>query len=285
MDAQLEKAFRSLGARVKLTPVPDWQPRFRGTTAAGPLEADAARGVLDALRVDVRRDGAGEYFDVRCDPRVTVETPDVRANDRHLLLVARVPAERSGEAPRSAFLCGHDEKAWFVAAIPETANAADVQAAKDALKPAAVWEEIRRRGVPLSQRDARRTAAFVRQGEWFFLPRPRLNISRSRALRHEPIRRGSGKPHVCQFLYRVSGQQVFVCDAYPNGLDEREYWGMARRERTRHRWTSMVRNAHVYVKGNIRHPDHKTVFLSYWHEVVPNTETEARAMNQVAFLD
>jgi len=193
--------------------------------------------------------------------------------------------ERSDEAPRSTFLCGHDEKAWFVAAIPETAGASDVQAAKDALKPAAVWEEIRRRGVPLSQRDSRRTAAFVRQGEWFFLPRPQLNVSRSRALRHEPIRRGSGKPHVCQFLYRVNGQQVYVCDAYPNGLDEREFWAMARRERTLHCWTSMVRNAHVYAKGNIRHPDHKTVFLSYWHEVVPNTETEARAMSQVAFLD
>jgi hypothetical protein len=160
-----------------------------------------------------------------------------------------------------------------------------VQAAKDALKPAAVWEEIRSRGVPMSQRDARRTAAFVRQGEWFFLPRPRLNVSRSRALRNEPIRRGSGKPHVCQFLYRVNGQEVYVCDAYQNGLEEREFWKLPRKERWLHRWTRMVRNARVYVKGNIRHPDHKTVFLSFWHEVVQNTETEARAMSQVAFLD
>jgi hypothetical protein len=285
MNAQLEHAFGSLGARVKLTPVPDWQPRLRGAAAAGALGADAARDVLDTLRVDVRRDTGGEYFDVRCDPRVTVEAADVRAKGRHLLLVARVPVERAAEAPRSTFLCGHDEKAWFVAAIPETAGASDVQAAMDALKPAAVWEEIRRRGVPLSQRDSRRTAAFVRQGEWFFLPRPHVNVSRSRALRNEPIRRGAGKPHVCQFLYRVNGERVYVCDAYPNGLDEREFQHMARRERARHRWTPMVRNAHVYVKGNIRHRDHKTVFLSFWHEVVPNTETEARAMSQVAFLD
>src|SRR3954462_11534926 len=90
MAAQLEKAFRSLGARVKLTPVPDWQSRPRGATAAGALAAEAARGGLDGLRVDVRRDGGGEYFDVRCDPRVAVEAPDVRAGDRHLLLVARV---------------------------------------------------------------------------------------------------------------------------------------------------------------------------------------------------
>src|SRR4051794_15576538 len=107
MNAQLEQAFGSLGARVKFTPVPDWQPRLRGAAAAGALAgADAARGVLDTLRVDVRRDGGGEYFDVRCDPRVTVEAADVRAQGRHLLLVARVPVEQSAEPPRSTLLCG-----------------------------------------------------------------------------------------------------------------------------------------------------------------------------------
>jgi hypothetical protein len=45
------------------------------------------------------------------------------------------------------------------------------------------------------------------------------------------------------------------------------------------------RNARVYVKGNIRHPDHKTVWLCQWHEVVMNTETESLAMANMAFLD
>src|SRR3954447_26865463 len=55
MNAQLEHAFGSLGVLVKLTPVPDWQPRLRGATAASALAADAARDVLDTLWVDVRR--------------------------------------------------------------------------------------------------------------------------------------------------------------------------------------------------------------------------------------
>lgn len=286
MGAQLESSFGSMGARVRLTTVPDWRPRARGGAAA----TATARDLLDTLRVDVRRDAAGEYFDVRCDSRVRVEATDVRPHDRHLLLVARVAAnggnaKPSGQSLWSTFLCGHDEKAWFVAAIPESAGASDVQAAKDALKPAAVWEEIRRHAVPPEKRDARKTAAFVRQGEWFFLPRPRLNVNRPLVLHDEPIRRGAGKPHVCQFLYRIAGEGVYVCDAYPNGLGAEEYWALPERERSRSRWTWMVRNAHVYVKGNIRHPDHKTVFLSFWHQVVPNTETEARAMSQVVFLD
>jgi len=47
----------------------------------------------------------------------------------------------------------------------------------------------------------------------------------------------------------------------------------------------MVRNARVYVKGAIRHPDHATIHLPYWHQVVMNTETQSRAMAEVAFLD
>src|SRR5688572_23213195 len=127
MATELEMSFGKMGARVRVTTVADWEsglPRSPERTRA----ADAARQALEALRVDVRRDAAGEYFDVRCDPRVRVEAADVRPRDRHLLLVARVAEEASGPTPWSTFLCGHDEKAWFVAAIPEAAAAADVQA-------------------------------------------------------------------------------------------------------------------------------------------------------------
>jgi hypothetical protein len=285
MDTELETSFRQMGARFRFTSTPDWQTRVRLRASHRPSAEQSAREALDTLRVDVWRDSDGEYFDVRCDPRVRVEAADVQPTDRHLLLVARVAGGSTGLSPWSTFLCGHDEKAWFVAAIPEAAAASDVQAAKDALKPAAVWEEMRSRGVPMAQRDARRTAAFVRQGEWFFLPRPGLNMSRSQALRNEPIQRGSGRPHVCQFLYRIAGEEVFVCGQYPNGLDVKEYNRLSKKKRARHRWRQMYRNARVYVKGKIRHPDHKTVFLNFWHEVVPNTETDARAMSQVAFLD
>lgn len=44
-------------------------------------------------------------------------------------------------------------------------------------------------------------------------------------------------------------------------------------------------NAGVYVKGKVRHPDHKTITLHDWHEVQMNTETQAKAMRHVVFLD
>jgi hypothetical protein len=50
-------------------------------------------------------------------------------------------------------------------------------------------------------------------------------------------------------------------------------------------WRRMVRDAEVYARGKVRHPDHKTVFLSGWHRVYMNRERFARHAAQIAFLD
>jgi hypothetical protein len=47
-------------------------------------------------------------------------------------------------------------------------------------------------------------------------------------------------------------------------------------------WLEMRRNAALYVKGRITHPDHATVVLSDWHRVMINTE---RRTETVDFLD
>ena len=50
-------------------------------------------------------------------------------------------------------------------------------------------------------------------------------------------------------------------------------------------WRQMVRDAGLYAKGSVRHPDHNTIVLHGWHRVLMNTEQSARAMRHVAFLD
>ena len=115
--------------------------------------------------MNILRDGKGEYFEILHRRDTEVQIVDVQKTDRHLLLLAR-----DAENRKSKFLCGHDERAWFVAAIPESKTVRNVQDAKDALKPAAVWEAIHSHKLPSHQRDRRWTKAFVRQGEWFFIP-------------------------------------------------------------------------------------------------------------------
>jgi hypothetical protein len=262
MGNAIEKKFEKMGARVKVSSDP-----------------------LARLSIDIRRDRLGEYFDVRHDREIEVQVVDVKPADRHLLLMTRRLHPHDGEARNSKFLCGHDERSWFVAAIPESAHAKDVQSAKDALKPAEVWESIRKHGVTGKDRNRRKTSAFLRQGEWFFLPRPWMTVAETLVLKNEPIRRGAGKPHICQYLHRHGGQVVWVSERYPNGLTEAEFAKLSPRELQKPDWRQMARDARVYVKGSVRHPDHKTIWLAYWHQVVMNTETRAAAMRNVAFLD
>src|SRR5205085_8916164 len=107
---------------------------------------------------------------------------------------------------------------------------------------------IRQNNLAPHKRDLRRNRAFYRQGEWFFIPRRRFDANAMAVLKNEPVRRGAGKPHVCQFLARSEGEQVYVCGRYPNGLTTQEYRDLPDRERRKHSWRPMVRNARVFVK-------------------------------------
>jgi hypothetical protein len=81
----LERRFGAVGARLKV--------------AEGPWRGEP--------RIDIRRDGRGEYFDLRFaggEGAVELEVVDVQPRDRHLLLLVRVGKEKS------KFLCGHDER-------------------------------------------------------------------------------------------------------------------------------------------------------------------------------
>jgi hypothetical protein len=110
--------FARIGARLKVADRPS--RRFR--TASG------------VVSLDVLEDREGEFFEVarrsETDPDVAVL--DVQPAERHLLLLVRDGDEKQ------KFLCGHDERHWFVAAVPESAPVGTVRQAKEALKPTEV---------------------------------------------------------------------------------------------------------------------------------------------------
>jgi hypothetical protein len=134
----------------------------------------------------------------------------------------------------------------------------------------------------------RRNEAFVRQGEWFFVPAPDLVVPGWLLLRNEPLSRAGGsKPHMCQFAYRTGGTSVWVCPRYSSGLTDAQYAGLLASDPKARRWNwqRMVRDPEVYVKGRVWHRDHKTVVLDGWHRVAMNTEWQAPFAGNVAFLD
>ena len=262
----LERAFARMGARVEFGQL------IRRNRVSG-------RIVSEDLALDVRKDRHGEYFLISRAQVSTTELVvlDVQPRDRHLLLLSRSAAEKH------RFLLGHDERHWFVAGIPESTPVSRVRDAKQALKPDLVQSS--ERGVRTKYRDRRSNAARIRQGEWFFVPAPQVQVELLLVLRNEPIARGGGKPHVCEELYRFGGETVYVSPGAPNGLTDEQYRALSEGERSRWNWRVMRRNPKVYVRGRVRHPDHKTVALDGWHEVLSNTENLSHAMRNVAFLD
>jgi hypothetical protein len=277
-------AFAALGARARVSVLPP-----------GAVTLSRGRPVAPAL--DVRRDRRGEFYAIAVPSGVAVTTLDVRPRDRHLVLALRDGAEIS------RFLCGHDERHWFVAAIPESRPVTTVPQAMEALKPTEVLRAQRAVGAGLKKgtRNRRRNAAFVRQGEWFFVPQPAMVVEIRFVLRREPLSRGGGaKSHLLEEAYREGGTTVYIpsvpwggrelaaaTPALGGGLTGEEQvdflqtnpaarsWG----------WSTRVRDPLLFARGRVWHPDHATITLPGWSRVLMNAESQARARASVVFLD
>jgi len=201
-------------------------------------------------------------------------------------LLSRQFGEQGQFLAKQKFLCGHDERHWFVAAIPESEPVSTVAGAKIALKPEQVRTREEALGVSRKESFRRKNAAFVRQGEWFFIPDPGFKANPLFILRNEPLSRGNGgKPHWAEEAYRSGGETVYVSAKYPTGLSSAEFGRLPETERKNGNFRLMKRDASVHVRGEISHPDHATVQLATWHRVLMNTENRSIAMRFVAFLD
>lgn len=268
-NQSIQKKFSDIGANVSITE--RRPPRF---------------GDNQLVSIDVVENKKVEHFVLENPDDFPVEVLDIQPDLRHLLLLVRGQTD-NGKKDLRRFLCGHDERHWFVAAIPEEARVSTVKQAIEELKPEAVKAAQERLGIKTKDLHKRRTSSFIRQGEWFFVPRPNVTVRDYLILKNEPLRRGGGKPHKAEFLYRHGGETVHVCRQYPNGLTEKEHKELITNNPAakKYSWQTMRRDAKAFVKGRISHPDHASVILDDWHEVIPNTESESVAFRDVAFLD
>lgn len=223
----------------------------------------------EGFTIDIAREKGEEIFDIRRDPNIDMEISvvDKRPGDRHLLLMVKTE-ERAGVPVKTKFLCGHDERHWFVASV--NSAAADVPRAKESLKPPEVVEKQTTK----SKKRSRGVRGGVRrQGEWFFIPMKKMKVPANQVLKNEPIRReGGSKPHIVEEVYRVGGSTVY--EGRNGGiLSAAEFRSLKARNPVSASLYRVARaDARVFGRGKVRHPDHATVELSCWHQIVPNTE-------------
>ena len=264
-EASLTRSFARRGARFRLTVF----PAFRGSS-----------WVIDLIRVEKR-----QVFELRVAEPAVGDLQAVVAHldrdDRHLLLLVR----QGDEASVHRYLCGHDEREWFIATVPK--HAATVAEAKEALKPPQVKAAFFHSGLRRKERNRRRNRAFLRQGEWFFVPAPDLAVDPHSIHRQEPLQRGSGHPHIAEEVYREGGTLVYVY--LRQVLTPEEYRQLLKRDPrvARQSWQSRLLNPRVYARGTVRHRDHAALVLRGWHRVLPNTEAQAsgESLRRLAFID
>ena len=197
-----------------------------------------ARVILTGLRfeIDVIADRRGDLFDLRVprDGTVIMRVDDIERRERQLLLAVRNPTQKWSQS----FLCGHDERDWFIAALPKKPEATNVKEAFEALKPRAVLVEQERKAISRRQRLRRHTSAYHRQGEWFFVPRPNLAVEPRRIRHNDVLARERAAPHIVEWLYRPTGSTA------------------------------------LFARGSVSHPDHNEIHLDLWHQVFRNREIE-----------
>lgn len=270
----IERAFRNIGSRIRIG-LPEGSSVWRVNPETG--EGEWIRSE-PALTINIARDKRGEFFQVNAKDTVELKVLNIARKTGHLLLFAR--NERRGIY---RFLCGLDERGWFAAAV--TGPVSNVRDAMEALKP----DTVRRaqRGLKAGKRNMRRNRAFLRQGEWYFVPEPGFEPDPRLVLRNEPIRRGQGSPHMVEEVYRTGGETVHVCSGVPNGLTGDEYRRLLLKTPRARRWgwRIMRRNMDVFGRGRVTHRDHRPLALTGWHRIVPNRETEAWFTETVLFID
>jgi hypothetical protein len=284
--------FERIGAELEVTlhegPRSDSWSWRRQRRITRPAETEYVLNVEDRGR-------SGERFTLEIWPsrldRLEFVTADMRPEWQHLLLlVKRIDAQRV-EVSRDKFLCGHDERHWFIASLPEKRGLANVADALEALKPDEAAASQVRHAVRPKNRHRRRNAGYIRQGEWFFIPAPGFQPDDEwDILRNEPLRRPFSKAHIIEEIYRTGGETVYVSRQYREGLTKDQYEDLLRGNEDARKWAWRVmrRNPEVYARGKVRHPDHKTIVLPFWHRVAMAVESTTAAGGRpasLAFLD
>jgi len=292
------KKFELMGARVKFR-----EPIRRESLIQFPRRRSLGtqRQVNpNIFNVDVGIDKHGEYFDINISKDVSLDVVNIDANDRHLLLNAKIPTNNPFAKPDNIkALCGHDERHWFSSQV--RSEVSSVKLAKEALKPPEVISSQKNKGVKSKKWNKRKNDGFIRQGEWFLVANNSLDVNPDLILPKEPLilagRRAGAKPHIAQFAYRTGGETVYVATAKISENVNREDFrrassGLTTKERIdfikkfpeakKWGWRPMVRNPELFIKGTLRHPDHKTIKLKTWHRVFVNGEIRDK---NVVFLD
>lgn len=186
-----------------------------------------------------------------------------RETATHFIITEKTPSDNRH------FLMGVDERQLFVAQLKK--GTTSITDARKQLGSSVKFHEGVRKMSP------------KRQGEWFFLKATieqeeliDLLIQKNKAwiVKKANIGAYSGKPRGNPHV----ADELVVINVDPESL-ERLGWSKNKRKRNPRRGIP-IRKTQVYVRGAIRHIDHKTIKYSHWYQVVLNNEGNTESATQ-----
>ena len=186
-----------------------------------------------------------------------------RETETHFIITEKSPSDNRH------FLMGVDERQLFVAQL-KTGVTSIIEARKQLGNTVKFHEGVRK-------------MTPKRQGEWFFLKTTRDQEERIETLIEKNktwivkkanigdyAKKPSGNPHVADELVVVINMD-----------DTMDRLGMSKHMRKRiGKRPFSVRSREVYVRGAIRHVDHKTLKYKHWYQVVLNNEGDTASATQ-----
>lgn len=171
------------------------------------------------------------------------------------------------------FLMGVDERQLFVAQLKE--GVTSINEARKQLGNTVVFHEGARRMTP------------SRQGEWFFVRATEkqeeildllLKKKRIFILEKESIGKHAGRPrgnpHIADELVVLPAKESIIVEA------QSSKWAKENKDLTKVKAIYPIRQKEVFVRGCVRHRDHKTIKYTHWHQVILNNEGATASATQ-----
>jgi hypothetical protein len=217
------------------------------------------------FRMDIVDRKAEEVFSISMKKHdIELQVLQTRKDIRHLLLMAKNKKLNTHEK----FLCGLDERHFFLVGVDD--NVRNVDQAMSSLKPGFVNFRQKITKVKTKNINKRHNKAFIRQGEWFFIPYNKLYTSNLIVIKNHSL-----NGHICDEVYEDVVENYFHHKHAPAGMLEWAYKKFLKKHpriHPRKGWTTSSSIFNLYARGHIRHKDHQTIYLNGWHIVLKNRQ-------------
>lgn len=254
--AELEKSFSKIGAKLEVISS-RWN---QGKTG---FQFYRKNNTKDTFVLILKED----------NQLVDVKVIDINVRIKHLVIMFNSYSKTLKQKIKVKYLCGLNEKQYFAAPILSGNFGPGVEGAMHSLRPKNITKNLNMKRE--NRTNSRMTGEYIRQGEFFFVPYPEFSPLDGIYHKNHSLVSPKSNKHICEELVRV-GQKTMYDAGTSKMLTAEEFAALPPEQKKYPNYKREVRiPGRIFVRGYVRHEEHRTIYLQDWHEVFRNTSNEA----------